>query len=156
MSRPAGEAETGWTGHLPPTLTETPEELAYELRAAEASFWTGTRLVIGIAVFVLSSLAFAYFYLRSLNSESLWRPGGLTAPDGDRRRNHGLHGGDSGHCRPRRDEAAPGEHARLAGGGLDSRGGGARHNRAAGLAAHASCRSSRARAGMPLASWAGR
>jgi heme/copper-type cytochrome/quinol oxidase subunit 3 len=64
----------------PGTLTETPEELAYELRAAEASFWTGTRLLLGIAIFVLSSLAFAYFYLRSTNSASLFRPGGLTAP----------------------------------------------------------------------------
>ena len=82
MSGQVGDARTGWTGHLPPTLTETPEELAYELRAAEASFWTGTRLIIGIAVFVLSSLAFAYFYLRSVNSENLWRPGGLTAPTG--------------------------------------------------------------------------
>jgi heme/copper-type cytochrome/quinol oxidase subunit 3 len=64
------------------TLTETPEELAYELRAAEASLWTGTRLVIGILVFVLSSLAFSYFYLRSINSEDLWRPDGVTAPTG--------------------------------------------------------------------------
>jgi heme/copper-type cytochrome/quinol oxidase subunit 3 len=64
------------------TLTETPEELAYELRAAEASLWTGTRLVIGVAVFGFSSLAFAYFYLRSSNSEQLWRPGGITAPTG--------------------------------------------------------------------------
>ncbi len=65
MSRQRWQRDGG-TGHLPATLTETPEELAYELRAAEASFWTGTRLVIGIGVFVLSSLAFAYFYLRSL------------------------------------------------------------------------------------------
>lgn len=82
MSRQVGGSDGGWTGHLPATLTETPEELAYELRAAEASFWTGTRLIIGIGIFVLSSLAFAYFYLRSLNSENLWRPGDLTAPTG--------------------------------------------------------------------------
>jgi uncharacterized membrane protein YjfL (UPF0719 family) len=63
-----------------PTLTETPEELAYELRAAEGSLWTGARLVIGIGVFAMASLAFAYFYLRSSNNLDLWRPGNMTAP----------------------------------------------------------------------------
>ena len=63
-------------------LTETPEEIAYELRAAEGSLWTGSRLVVGISVFALASLAFAYFYLRSSNNEQLWRPEGITAPTG--------------------------------------------------------------------------
>ncbi len=63
-----------------PVLTETPEELAYELRAAEGSIWTGTRLAIGIGVFSFASLAFAYFYLRSNNTFNLWRPKGITAP----------------------------------------------------------------------------
>ncbi len=63
-------------------LTETPEEIAYELRAAEGSLWTGSRLVVGIAIFALASLAFAYFYLRSSNNADLWRPGGVTAPTG--------------------------------------------------------------------------
>lgn len=65
-----------------PILTETPEELAYELRAAEASIWTGTRLLLGIGIFSLASLAFAYFYLRSNNNENLWKPHGLSAPTG--------------------------------------------------------------------------
>jgi hypothetical protein len=64
----------------PAVLTETPEEIAYELRAAEGSMWTGARLIVGIAVFALASLAFAYFYLRSSNNEQLWRPRGITAP----------------------------------------------------------------------------
>jgi len=42
-------------------VIETPEEIAYELRAAEGAIWTGTRLVIGICAFALASLAFAYF-----------------------------------------------------------------------------------------------
>ncbi|MHB8244131.1 MAG: hypothetical protein ACYDGN_02085 [Acidimicrobiales bacterium] len=63
-----------------PVLTETPEELAYELRAAEGSLWTGTRLCIGIGIFTFASLAFAYFYLRSSDSANLWRPHGITAP----------------------------------------------------------------------------
>jgi hypothetical protein len=56
-----------------PVLTETPEELAYELRAAEGATWTGTRLAIGIGIFSFASLAFAYFYLRSQNNADLWR-----------------------------------------------------------------------------------
>jgi heme/copper-type cytochrome/quinol oxidase subunit 3 len=63
-------------------LVETPEEIAYELRAAEGSLWTGSRLLVGVAVFALASLAFAYFYLRSSNNDQSWRPGGITAPTG--------------------------------------------------------------------------
>jgi heme/copper-type cytochrome/quinol oxidase subunit 3 len=62
------------------SIESTPEEVAYELRASEASIWTGTRLIVGIATFAFASLAFAYFYLRSSNNENLWRPGGITAP----------------------------------------------------------------------------
>jgi uncharacterized membrane protein YhhN len=61
-------------------LTETPEEIAYELRAAEGSMWTGSRLITGVLLFALASLAFTYFYLRSSNNAQLWRPGGITAP----------------------------------------------------------------------------
>jgi heme/copper-type cytochrome/quinol oxidase subunit 3 len=61
-------------------LIETPEEIAFELRAQEGALWTGGRLLIGIWVFAFAALAFAYFYLRSANNEDLWRPGGITAP----------------------------------------------------------------------------
>src|SRR5271165_622255 len=63
-------------------LRETPEEIAYELRAQEGALWTGGRLLIGIFAFAFASLAFAYFYLRSANNEGLWRPDGITAPTG--------------------------------------------------------------------------
>jgi heme/copper-type cytochrome/quinol oxidase subunit 3 len=61
---------------------ETPEEVAYELRAAEASMWTGGRLLIGVFAFAFAGLAFAYFYLRTANSADLWRPPGVSAPTG--------------------------------------------------------------------------
>lgn len=63
-----------------PSFTETPEEVAFELRAHEGALWTGGRLLIGIWGFVFAALAFAYFYLRSANNEDLWRPKGVTAP----------------------------------------------------------------------------
>ena len=63
-----------------PTLIETPEEIEYEMRSAEGAMWTGGRLVIGIGAFFFASLAFAFFYLRSTNSENLWRPDDITAP----------------------------------------------------------------------------
>jgi heme/copper-type cytochrome/quinol oxidase subunit 3 len=61
-------------------LQETPEEIAFELRAQEGALWTGGRLLIGIWTFAFAALAFAYFYLRSANNEDLWRPKGITAP----------------------------------------------------------------------------
>jgi len=61
-------------------LQETPEEIAFELRAQEGALWTGGRLLIGIWAFAFAALAFAYFYLRSSNDEDLWRPKGVTAP----------------------------------------------------------------------------
>lgn len=63
-----------------PQLKETPEEIAFELRAQEGALWTGGKLLIGIWTFTFAALGFAYFYLRSANNEDLWRPGGITAP----------------------------------------------------------------------------
>ena len=76
-----------------PELHETPEEIAFELRAQEGALWTGGRLLIGIWAFAFAALAFAYFYLRSANNEDLWRPRGITAPTGTRRRHLRHHGG---------------------------------------------------------------
>lgn len=63
-----------------PTLRETPEEIAYELRAHEGALWTGSRMFIGIWAFAFAALGFCYFYLRSANNAGLWRPQHLTAP----------------------------------------------------------------------------
>ncbi|HUX03578.1 MAG TPA: hypothetical protein VMV53_01540 [Acidimicrobiales bacterium] len=60
--------------------TSTPEEAEFELRAHLGSVWTGGRLFIGMYTFMLASLAFSYFYLRSSNNAQLWRPNHITAP----------------------------------------------------------------------------
>jgi uncharacterized membrane protein YhhN len=44
--------------------------------------FTASRVVIGAYAFAFAALAFAYFYLRSANSEGLWRPHDVTAPVG--------------------------------------------------------------------------
>ena len=60
--------------------SDTPEEREYEMRAYISSIWTGGRLFIGIYTFMLASLVFSYFYLRSSNNGLLWRPDHVTAP----------------------------------------------------------------------------
>lgn len=61
-------------------FTETPEEREFELRGQIGSTWTGGRLFIGMYTFMLASLAFSYFYLRSANNGLLWRPKNVSAP----------------------------------------------------------------------------
>ncbi len=62
--------------------SQSPEEREYEMRALISSIWTGGRLFIGIYTFMLASLVFSYFYLRSSNNGLLWRPDHVTAPRG--------------------------------------------------------------------------
>ncbi len=68
------------TSKNPQEITETPEEIEYELRGQIGSIWSGGRLFIGMYAFLLASLAFAYFYLRAANNGLLWRPHNVTAP----------------------------------------------------------------------------
>jgi heme/copper-type cytochrome/quinol oxidase subunit 3 len=63
-----------------PKMSDTPEEREFELRAHIGAIWSGGRLFIGIYTFLLASLAFSYFYLRSSNNGLLWRPDHVTAP----------------------------------------------------------------------------
>ena len=63
-----------------PTMSDTPEEREFELRAHIGAIWSGGRLFIGMYTFLLASLAFSYFYLRSSNNGLLWRPDHVTAP----------------------------------------------------------------------------
>ena len=61
-------------------MSDTPEEREFELRAHIGSIWSGGRLFIGMYTFLIASLAFSYFYLRSSNNGLLWRPDHVTAP----------------------------------------------------------------------------
>ncbi len=61
-------------------VIDTPEEVEFELRAHIGAIWSGGRLFIGMYTFLLASLAFSYFYLRSSNNGLLWRPDHVTAP----------------------------------------------------------------------------
>ncbi len=61
-------------------ISDTPEEREFELRAHIGAIWSGGRLFIGMYTFLLASLVFSYFYLRSSNNGILWRPNHVTAP----------------------------------------------------------------------------
>ncbi len=60
----------------------TPEEREYEMRAHVGSVWSGGRLFIGMYTFLVASLVFSYYYLRSSNNGGLWRPHHVMAPRG--------------------------------------------------------------------------
>ena len=56
------------------------DDSAFEQHCSEDAMWTGSRLIIGVVTFAFAALGFAYFYLRSFNSDNLWRPHHVTAP----------------------------------------------------------------------------
>jgi heme/copper-type cytochrome/quinol oxidase subunit 3 len=56
------------------------EDEGYYHESALNATWTGSRLAIGGLTFLFGSFAFAYFYLRSLNSEGRWEGSGFVHP----------------------------------------------------------------------------
>ena len=56
------------------------EDEGYYHESALNATWTGSRLAIGGLAFLFGSFAFAYFYLRSLNSEGRWQGSGFVHP----------------------------------------------------------------------------
>jgi heme/copper-type cytochrome/quinol oxidase subunit 3 len=56
----------------PAGLDRTAEEAGFYHEAALNGAWTGSRLAIGGLSFLFGSFVFAYFYLRSLNSNGRW------------------------------------------------------------------------------------
>ena len=63
------------TSAQPPAgLTRAAEEAGFYHEAALNATWTGSRLAIGSLSFGFGAFAFAFFYLRSINSHGLWYP----------------------------------------------------------------------------------
>src|ERR1700692_3932396 len=56
------------------------EDEGYYHESALNAAWTGSRLAIGGLTFLFGSFAFAYFYLRSLNSSGRWQGTGYVHP----------------------------------------------------------------------------
>jgi heme/copper-type cytochrome/quinol oxidase subunit 3 len=56
------------------------EEAGFYHEAALNAAWTGARLAIGGMSFLFGCFVFAYFYLRSLNSNDMWHPAGFKGP----------------------------------------------------------------------------
>src|SRR3989475_12056744 len=56
------------------------EDEGYYHESALNAAWTGSRLAIGGLAFLFGSFAFAYFYLRSLNSQGRWQGSGFVHP----------------------------------------------------------------------------
>jgi heme/copper-type cytochrome/quinol oxidase subunit 3 len=56
------------------------EDEGYYHESALNATWTGSRLAIGGLTFLFGAFAFAYFYLRSLNSEGRWQGSGYVHP----------------------------------------------------------------------------
>jgi heme/copper-type cytochrome/quinol oxidase subunit 3 len=65
---------------VPPGLTWESEEAGFYHEAALNATWTGVRLAVGGLSFAFGCFAFAYFYLRSLNSHGMWHPAGFKGP----------------------------------------------------------------------------
>ena len=56
------------------------EDEGYYHESALNAAWTGSRLAVGGLTFLFGSFAFAYFYLRSLNSAGRWQGSGFVHP----------------------------------------------------------------------------
>ena len=61
-------------------LDRAAEEAGFYHEAALGAAWTGSRLAIGGLTFLFGSFVFAYFYLRSLNSNGRWHGSGFIQP----------------------------------------------------------------------------
>jgi heme/copper-type cytochrome/quinol oxidase subunit 3 len=60
---------------------QTPDQLLAEsAEVHERNLRIGVRVMAGSTIMFFLAFVFAYFYLRSLNSHGLWRPGGVDPP----------------------------------------------------------------------------
>src|SRR6201986_4922432 len=56
------------------------EDEGFYHESALNAAWTGSRLAVGGLTFLFGCFAFAYFYLRSLNSSGRWQGSGFVHP----------------------------------------------------------------------------
>ena len=68
------------TTQPPSELDRAAEEAGFYHEAALNAAWTGSRFAIGALSFLYGAFAFAYFYLRSINSMGRWKGSGYHAP----------------------------------------------------------------------------
>jgi heme/copper-type cytochrome/quinol oxidase subunit 3 len=68
------------TTQPPSELDRAAEEAGFYHEAALNANWTGVRFAIGSLSFLYGAFAFAYFYLRSVNSSGRWEGSGYHAP----------------------------------------------------------------------------
>jgi heme/copper-type cytochrome/quinol oxidase subunit 3 len=68
------------TPSAPDSVDASVEEVGFYHEAALNAAWTGSRLAIGGMSFLFGCFVFAYFYLRSLNSNGMWHPAGFKGP----------------------------------------------------------------------------
>lgn len=68
------------TTATPPGPSREVEEAAFYNEAALNAAWTGSRLALGALSFLFGSFAFAYFYLRSVDSGGRWQGSGFRPP----------------------------------------------------------------------------
>jgi len=61
-------------------LDRTAEEAGFYHEAGLGATWTGSRLAMGGLTFLFGSFVFAYFYLRSVNSNGRWHGSGFIQP----------------------------------------------------------------------------
>jgi len=64
------------SGQAPPA----PEEAGFYHEASLNAAWAGARLAVGGLTFLFGGFAFAYFYLRSVDSAGRWQGSGYVAP----------------------------------------------------------------------------
>jgi heme/copper-type cytochrome/quinol oxidase subunit 3 len=68
------------TTQPPSELDRAAEEAGFYHEAALNAAWTGSRFAVGALGFLYGAFAFAYFYLRSINSSGRWKGSGYHAP----------------------------------------------------------------------------
>jgi len=68
------------TTQPPNELDRAAEEAGFYHEAALNAAWTGSRFAVGALAFLYGGLAFAYFYLRSINSSGRWEGAHFHAP----------------------------------------------------------------------------